>query len=156
MPDSRKHAPSRFWEDVPAGEKRRSAPMTVSGEEMIAFARQFDPQFFHWDEEAAKASLFGGVIASGIYTAALWRRMDHTINGDTAFVCGVGWDNVKWRKAVRAGDTLYVTSECVSKRPSASRPEAGIAVLHHEVINQHGEAVLAFDSTDLIYRRKQT
>jgi acyl dehydratase len=145
--------PPRKWEDIEVGETRRSQNLTVSGDDMIAFARKYDPQYFHADPEAAKDSLFGGVIASGIYTAALWRIMDHTVNGDVDYVCGVAWDKVTWR-AVRAGDTLYATSVCVSKRPSASRPNAGIVVMHHDVISQNGETVFAFDSTDLVYRRQ--
>lgn len=145
--------PSRYWEDLEIGETTRSRVMTVDAEEMIQFGRKYDPQYFHSDEELAKNSLFGGLIASGIYTAALWRILDHEENGNIAWVCGVQWDAVRWRKAVRPGDRVYATSECRSKRPSASRPGVGLAVLHHEVVNQDGDVVFEFDSTDLVYRR---
>ena len=145
--------PSRYWEDVAVGETTRSRELTVDGVDMVAFATKYDPQFFHADAEAAKDSLFGGLIASGIYTAALWRILDHEANGDIAFVCGVQWDDVRWRKAVRAGDRLVASSECLSKRPSASRPGVGLAVLRHALTNQDGDTVFSFDSTDLIYRR---
>jgi acyl dehydratase len=147
--------PSRYWEDLEVGETTRSRAMTVDGEDMVSFATKYDPQFFHADAEAAKASLFGGLIASGIYTAALWRVLDHEENGDIAWVCGVQWDAVRWKRAVRAGDRIYVTSVCVSKRPSKSRPGVGLAVMHHEMVNQDGDVVFEFDSTDLVYRRPE-
>lgn len=145
--------PSRYWEDIEIGETTRSRAMTVDADDMVAFATRYDPQFFHADPDAAKSSLFGGLIASGIYTAALWRVLDHEENGAIAWVCGVQWDEVRWRKAVRPGDSLTATSVCRSKRPSASRPGVGIAVLHHEVVDQDGDVVFSFASTDLVYRR---
>lgn len=151
--DGRTARPSRHWEDIEVGETTRSRELTVDAEDMIAFATRYDPQFFHADPDAARDSLFGGLIASGIYTAALWRILDHEENGDIAWVCGVQWDAVKWMKAVRPGDRLVATSVCVSKRPSRSRPGVGIAVLEHEVLNQDGDAVFRFTSTDLVYRR---
>lgn len=148
-------APPRRWEDLEVGETTRSSDHVVDGEDMVAFARRYDPQFFHTDAATAGSSLFGGLIASGIYTAALWRIMDHEVNGDIAFVCGVAWENVRWPKPVRAGDTLHATSVCLSKRPSGKREDAGVATLRHEVVNQKGEVVLSFDSVDLVYRRER-
>lgn len=145
--------PSRYWEDIEVGEETRSSARTVSGADMIDFARRYDPQYFHSDAEMAKDTLFGGLIGSGIYTAALWRQMDHEVNGDIAWVCGVAWENVKWASPLRAGDVIVATSRCVSKRESGKRPGVGIATLHHEVVRGNGEVVMAFDSVDLVYRR---
>jgi acyl dehydratase len=145
--------PARYWEDLAIGETTRAGPMIVTEGDILAFARRYDPQWFHADAEAAKGSLFGGLIASGIHTAALWRMLDHQANGDVAWVCGVQWDTVRWPRAVRPGDALTATSEVVSKRPSASRPGVGLAVLRHEMVNQDGAVVLSFTSTDLVYRR---
>ena len=78
--------PPRKWEDIEVGETTRSSPVTVTEEAIVTFARQYDPQYFHSDPEAAKASAFGGLIASGIHTAALWRIMDHEVNGNIDFV----------------------------------------------------------------------
>ena len=147
--------PVRKWEDLEIGEETTSSPLTVSEEEMLAFAGRYDPQYFHNDPEAAKDSLFGELVASGIHTVALWRIMDHEVNGDIDWVCGVQWDNVRWRCAVRADDTLVAHSKVTSKRPSKSRPGVGIAVLDHWVENQAGEVVVSFTSTDLVYRRAQ-
>jgi acyl dehydratase len=144
---------SRYWDDLEVGERTRSKTMTIRADEMMAFAQKYDPQFFHTDPDAAKGSLFGGLIGSGIFTAAMWRILDHETNGNIAFACGVAWDNVKWRRPVRPGDVLYATSLLVTKRPSAKRRDAGVATFHHEVINQTGEVVLAFDSIDLVYHR---
>lgn len=146
--------PRRFFEDLEPGETTRSNPRVVTAEEIIDFASRYDPQYFHIDAQAAKDSLFGGLIGSGIHTAALWRMMDHEVNGEIAFVCGVAWDNVKWARAVRPGDALVATSRLVMKRPSSKRQDAGVVTIHHEVLNQDGAVVLAFDSTDLVYRRR--
>ncbi|MHA7875212.1 MaoC family dehydratase [Roseivivax sp.] len=145
--------PARKWEDLELGETTRSDPVTVTEDDMLAFATRYDPQYFHSDPEAAKDSLFGELIASGIYTAALWRILDHSVNGDVDWVCGVQWDEVRWRKAVRAGDVLTACSEVISKRPSKSRPGVGLVVLAHHVENQDGAVVFSFTSTDLVYRR---
>ena len=102
--------PTRCFEDLAVGERRISAPRTVTREEMLDFARQWDPQWFHSDADLATHSVFGEVIASGIHVLALWRQMDHEINSDIDFVCGIGWDEFRLKKAVRAGDTIHVTS----------------------------------------------
>ena len=146
--------PSRFWEDLAVGEETRSRALLVEAAEMIEFALKYDPQYFHTDPEAARDSLFGGLIGSGLYSVALWRRLDHEVNGEIAWACGVAWENVRWNRPVRPGDTLYATSRCVAKRESAKRPDAGLATLHHELINQRGETVVAFDSVNLAYRRR--
>ncbi|SPJ26028.1 MaoC family dehydratase [Palleronia abyssalis] len=145
--------PDRKWEDLEVGETTRSRPLTVTAEDMLAFATRYDPQYFHSDPEAAKDSLFGELVASGLYTAALWRILDHEENGNVDWVCGVQWDEVRWRKGVKAGDTLVASSEVLSKRPSESRPGVGLAVLAHTVENQDGDIVFSFRSTDLVYRR---
>lgn len=135
------------------GEETRSRELTLSRAEMLEFATRYDPQFFHADPEAARGSLFGEVIASGIYTAALWRVLDHEENGTVDWVCGVQWDSVRWRKALRAGDRVRAHSRVVSKRPSNSRPGIGLAVLEHWMTDQDGDVVFDFTSTDLVYRR---
>ena len=146
----------RYWEDIEIGETTESAPVTVSEADMIEFARKYDPQYFHTDPKEAETSLFKGLIGSGIYSAALWRIMDHSVNGDIDFVCGVAWDNVKWNRPLRPGDSIVATSVLTSKRRSGKRPEAGIAIFHHEVVKQNGDIILAFDSVDLVRYRPDT
>ncbi|MBI1392375.1 MAG: dehydratase [Alphaproteobacteria bacterium] len=142
----------RQFDDLVIGEKSISDPMHVDRVEMIAFATKYDPQWFHADSAKAESSVFGEVVASGIYTAALWRRMDHTINGDVDFICGVAWEEARWPKAVRAGDTLRATSEILEKRESRNDPSRGIAIFRYGVINQHGEEVFSCRSVNLVRR----
>jgi acyl dehydratase len=145
--------PSRCFEDLAVGETRRSAPRTLAAEEIVAFARQWDPQWFHSDAELARESVFGEVVASGIHILALWRQMDHEINSDIDFVCGVGWDEVRMKKAVRAGDSIHVTSEILELRPSATRTDRGTAITRYAVVNQRGEEAVTFTSINLVYTR---
>lgn len=146
--------PPRRWEDLAVGEETRSREMLVEQGPMIDFATRYDPQFFHMDPETADQSLFGGVIASGLYTACLWRILDHEVNGDVAWVCGVGWNDVRWSRAVRPGDRIVAHSRIEALRPSASRPTVGMATLRHWVTNQDDETVFSFVSTDMVYRRE--
>ncbi|MGF1544933.1 MAG: MaoC/PaaZ C-terminal domain-containing protein [Parvularculaceae bacterium] len=143
----------RAYEDLVVGERAQSAPRAVDRDEMIGFAKTYDPQWFHADADAAKGSTFGEVIASGVYTAALWRRLDHEINGDVDFICGVAWEDVRWPRAVRAGDELRAASEVLEKRPSGSDPTRGVVIYLYRLINQHGEDVFSCRSVNLVRRR---
>ena len=143
----------RYYEDLRQGEELASGPREVSEGELIAFARQYDPQYFHTDPEAARRSIFGGVIASGIFTMALWRQLDHEIAHDIAWICGVGWDEVRFPVAVRPGDLLRARARCLSKRLSATRPERGVVVYQYLLLNQRGETVFTCRSTNLVERR---
>jgi acyl dehydratase len=127
--------------------------MEVDGEEMLAFARSYDPQWFHADPAAAKGSIFGEMVASGVYTAALWRRLDHQINSDIDFICGVAWEDVRWPKAVRAGDRLRAISEILEKRPSISDPSRGVAIFRYALLNQEDAEVFTCRSVNLVRRR---
>ncbi len=98
--------------------------------------------------------MFGEVVASGIHTLALWRQMDHEINSDIDFVCGVGWDELRLKKAVRAGDSIHVTSEIVELRPSTSGADRGTAITRYAVVNQRGEEAVSFLSINLVYTRE--
>ena len=143
----------RYYEDLVEGEETVSGTRTVNTEELLKFARQYDPQYFHADPEAAKRSIFGEVVASGIFTMAVWRQLDHEIAHDIAWICGVAWDDVRFPVAVRAGDTLRARAKCLSKRPSNSRPERGVAIYEYVLLNQRGETVFTCRSTNLIERR---
>ncbi len=143
----------RYYEDLEIGEERVSGTRTLTQDEIVAFARQYDPQYFHSDPEAARGSIFGEVIASGIHVMAVWRQLDHEIAGDIAWICGVAWDDVRFAKAVRAGDTLQAYSRCLEKRPSNSRPERGVVVYEYRLKNQRGEDVFTCRSTNLVHRR---
>ena len=143
--------PPRTFEDLVVGEQRRSPSRSITQDEIIAFGRLYDPQWFHSDVEAARASHFGEVIASGIHVLAIWRQLDHEINGDIDFVCGVGMDELRLKTALRPGDTVYVTSEITSLEPSHSGKPRGTAMTRYAMINQAGLDVLTFTSINLVY-----
>ena len=90
-----RHSGKKYFEDISIGDCAESGEQTVDREEMLEFARRYDPQYFHTDPEAAKASVFGEVVASGLFTAVLWRRLDHEISGDIAWICGVAWKDTR-------------------------------------------------------------
>lgn len=143
----------RTFEDLVVGEQRRSRGKRVELGEILDFARAYDPQWFHIDPERARQSAFGEVVASGIHILAMWRVLDHEINGDIDFVCGVGWDELRLKHAVRAGDTIHVTSEIVALTPSTSNPARGTAITRYAVVNQHGQQAVTFTSINLVYTR---
>lgn len=143
----------RYYEDLVEGEESCSGPRDVTLEEIVEFARKYDPQYFHTDAEAAKRSIFGGLVASGIFTMAVWRQLDHQIAGDIAWICGVGWDDVKFKTALRAGDAVRARAKCISKRASNSQPERGVVVYDYELLNQHNQTVFSCRSTNLVERK---
>ncbi|MCX7283261.1 MAG: MaoC/PaaZ C-terminal domain-containing protein [Novosphingobium sp.] len=146
--------PWRCFEDLKVGEQRQSASRTVTEAEIVEFARAHDPQWFHTDPEAARASVFGQVVASGIHVLAMWRQLDHTINSDIDFVCGVGWEHLRLKRAVRAGDTIHVTSEIISLEPSRSGKPRGTAVTRYAVLLDDGTQCVTFESINLVYTRE--
>lgn len=143
----------RYFEDLVVGEERESSTHEIVREDMVAFARQYDPQYFHADEDAARDSIFGEVVASGIYTMALWRRLDHEIAADIAWICGVAWDDVRFARALRAGDRIRARARCLSKRESASDPRRGVVVFEYWLLNGRDEIVFSCRSTNLVERR---
>lgn len=143
----------RYFEDLETGECSESGARVVDREEMLAFARKYDPQYFHADEQAARDSIFGEVVASGIYTMALWRQLDHEIAGDIAWICGVAWDDVRFPRAVRAGDRLRARARCLAKRDSAGDPRRGVVVYLYELVTDSDEVVFTCRSTNLVERR---
>lgn len=142
----------RRFDDLAVGERRKSAALVLDQQAIIAFAREFDPQWFHVDPEAARGSVFGGLIASGAHLLALWRRMDHDLNGDIDYYCGVGMEDVRFRKAVRPGDCLFLESEIVECRPSASDAGRGLVKMAYRMTNAAGEVVLDLIANNLVYR----
>ncbi len=143
----------RHYEDIELGLLGESPTLLVEADAMVEFAERYDPQYFHARAAQAADSRFGELIASGIYTMALWRQLDHQIAPDIAWICGVAWDDVRWPVAVRAGDTLRARSSVVEKRASAKDASRGIVRCHYQLLNQRDETVFACISTNLIERR---
>jgi len=146
-------AGGRYYEDLVIGEVRESSARTVSLEELLEFAGRYDPQYFHADPAAARESIFGEVIASGIHSAALWRALDHEISGDIHWICGVGWEEVRWPNPVRAGDGLRARAETLSKRLSGKDRSRGIVECRYSLLNQRDETVFTCRSINLVALR---
>jgi acyl dehydratase len=109
--------PDRYFEDIEVGERHTGQQYTPSKDEIIEFAERFDPQPFHVDEEAAKDSMFGGLIASGWHTGSISMRLLYDLFVNEIAVCGgSGIDDLRWRNPVRPGDTLTLEVEVTNKR----------------------------------------
>lgn len=147
-------APLMFFEDFHEGQIIELGVRTVQEDEMLSFARTYDPQPFHLDPDAARASIFGAVISSGWLTAALYMRLlvDGLLN-ETTSQGSPGVDMLRWLKPVFAGDTLSASARVLEMRPSRSRPTIGIVKMEGTLRNQHGEAVLTLVSNGLFGRR---
>ena len=146
--------PRLYWEDFPVGSVREFGHMAVTRDAIIDFARQFDPQPFHVDEERAKQSLFGSLIASGWHTCAMAMRM--MCDGyllESASLGSPGIENLKWLKPVLPGDTLSMRLEVLEARPMASKPHIGLVRSRSEVLNQRGDVVLSFEGWGMFGRR---
>jgi acyl dehydratase len=143
-----------YFEDVRVGDTRRFGHYEVTREEIIEFARQFDPQPFHLDEEAAKGGPFGGLIASGWHTGAMLIRMlnDHSIPLD-ATTGALGFDDLRWVKPVRPGDILSAETRILEKTESRRRPELGVVKVESRVMDQRGELKMSLVSL-VLYRRR--
>ena len=146
----------RRFDDLVVGERRRSAALVMDEQAIIAFAREFDPQWFHVDPQAAQRSAFGGLIASGAHLIAVWRRMDHDLNGDIDYYCGVALEDVRFLLPVRPDDSLTLASEIVACRPSASDPGRGLVTQAYHMTNGAGGVVLQLRAVNLVYRGAAT
>jgi acyl dehydratase len=143
-----------YWEDFKVGEVVETGRHTFTEEEIIAFAKQFDPQPFHVDPEAAKNSFYGGIIASGWHTCCVaMRYMVQYYIGRSASMGSPGMDNVRWLKPVRPGDTITFLRVITESRASQSRPNAGLLKSIAQAVNQHGETVLTMEGWGMFGRR---
>ena len=147
-------APRWAFEDFAVGNVLDIGRRTVTADEIVAFATQFDPQPFHVDADAAKASIYGGLIASGWHTVALVMRMmcdAYLLDATSAGSPGV--DQLRWLKPVRAGDTIRAELVTTDVRPSTSKPDRGIVASEWRVYNQHDELVMTMRGMGLFLRR---
>ena len=143
-----------YFEDFPAGDVRESPPRTVTREEMVTFARAYDPQPFHLDEAAAKNTIYGGLIASGWLTVAIMMRLLwDTLLRDAVSLGSPGADEIRWLKPVRPGDTLRARFTVVEATPSRSKPDRGVLRTFTEVLNQHGDVVMTARGLGMFGRR---
>ncbi len=144
----------RYFEDYVPGTVHEFGPIKAEEQEMLEFARRYDPQYFHTDPEAAKESIYGGLIASGWFTCALMMRLyaDHYVS-TVAGLGSPGIDELRWILPVRPGDELSVRATVLEARRSRSKPDRGIVNSLIEVLNQKGEVVMTMRVVNLFLAR---
>ena len=144
----------QYWEDLPVGRVLALGSVTVEREEVLAFARQYDPQPFHLDDEAAARSMFGRLSASGWHTCAMaMGLMVRNFLHESSSLGSPGLEQIKWLKPVYPGDTLSLRQRIVESRPMKSRPDVGLTRTLWEMFNQQGEQVLLMDGWGMFRRR---
>ena len=143
-----------YWEDFTPGRVFEHGSRTLSQDEIIAFARDWDPQRFHIDPEAAKETPYGGVIASGWHTGCVMMRLmcDAYLN-ESSCIGSPGIDEWRFAAPVRPGDTLRYRATVLEARTSASKPDRGIVKWHWELLNQRGEVPVSLVGTQFFLRR---
>ena len=143
----------RYFEDYIEGDVHRFGTIAVEADEIIAFAKRFDPQVFHTDPEAAKQTPFGGLIASGWHTAGLMMRLyvEHYLT-TVASLASPGLDKLRWLKPVRPGDILSMSVTVLKTMPSKSKPDRGAVTSLIEVFNQADESVMTLKCVNIIAR----
>ncbi|MES2612020.1 MAG: MaoC family dehydratase [Pseudomonadota bacterium] len=142
-----------YFDDMAVGRRFKSGEHAMDAGQIIAFARQFDPQPFHMDDEAAKGTLFGGLAASGWHTAAITMRLQVTTGLPVAGGIIGASGEVSWPRPTRATDVLHVVSEVVEANPSKSRPDRGMVTIRSETRNQNDE-VLQVSTVRIVVPRK--
>ena len=143
-----------YWEDFDPGQVRDTGGYSLTEDEIVEFAKKYDPQPFHIDKEKAKQSHFGGLIASGWQTASMCMRMLCDLYLlESASMGSPGVDEVRWVKPVRPGDILRIKATVLETRASNSRPDMGTVRSRSEVYNQHGELVMHMSGVGMFRRR---
>lgn len=144
-----------YFEDLTPGRRFETGSHTLTQDEIIRFARQFDPQPFHTDPEAAKTSVFDGLAASGWHTSSLTMRLitaselKNVANG----LIGMGIKDMRWPQPTRAGDTLRATIEVLAQKASGSKPGFGVVQLRWTTLNQHDEIAMQLETSIWVARR---
>jgi acyl dehydratase len=144
----------RYFEDLKAGDRFKSETYKVRQEQIVSFAREFDPQAFHLDAKVARQTMFKELIASGWHTAAITMRLFVRALNFAEGAIGLGVDELRWPTAVKPGDVLQVETEIVDLRESRSKPSHGIVRIRNVTMNQGGEIVQTMEASALVLRRK--
>ena len=144
----------RYFEDFEVGDVCELGPVSVSADEIVEFASRYDPQPFHIDPEAARSTPFGGLIASGWHTTALFMGMFvRSVLLGSASLGSPGVEEIRWTAPVRPGDTLTGRSTVTDARPSATNPGRGTVFTANEVFNQDGTVVMTLQARGFFARR---
>ncbi len=144
-----------YFDDFQVGDRFESPGLTMTEGQIIDFAMHFDSQPFHMDSVAAGKSIYGGLIASGIHTLAVTFRLFLQTGALSPEVSlgSPGFDELRWLKPVRPGDTLHAVGEVLEKKPSKSQPDRGIIKLRYACVNQKGEEVLTVIGNQIVRRK---
>lgn len=143
-----------YLEDFKLGNVYETPSITVTREQLVGFAREYDPQPFHLDDTAGNASVFGGIAAGGFQTAALaWTLGLRTRMFDDCAMAGIGIDELRWRLPLKPGDTIKCKMTVIENRPSQSKPDRGIATFVYDMINQNGEVIMTLKLIQMLKRR---
>lgn len=142
-----------FMDDLKVGDRFTSGEHRIDAEQIREFARQYDPQVFHLDAEAAKRTFFGELVASGWHTAAITMRL--LVGGGLPVAGGLigAGTSLEWPNPTRPGDVLHVESEVLAITPSRSRPDRGSARIRSRTLNQRGEPVQIAETKIIVFRR---
>jgi acyl dehydratase len=156
QPNQPAGGPGLYLDDLHVGQRFTSGTSSIDEEQIKAFARQFDPQPFHLDSEAAKDTLFAGLVASGWHTASVTMRL--LVESGLPLAGGLvgAGGEITWPRPTRPGSVLQVESEIVALKPSRSRPDRGMATIRSETRNQHGEVVQILIARLVVQRRPAT
>jgi acyl dehydratase len=148
---------TRYLEDFEPGGVHAAGSVQLSEEEILEFARRYDPQVFHVDPEAARTTIYGGLIASGWHTVAVTMRLlvDHVF-GAAANMGSPGVDEIRWPRPVRPGDTLSVRVTVLDVRPSRSKPDRGVLRFRVDADNQDGEPTMSMVGASIMGRRPRS
>jgi acyl dehydratase len=149
-----------WFEDIEIGSRRVLSSHTFTQDEIVAFAKKYDPQVFHTDPEGAKHSMFGGIIASGWHTAAMWMRLavesrKAGSDGGGLARAGIspGFEDMRWQKPVRPGMTVTYSTEIIEKVELKSRPELGLVKSRNEGRDENGELCFSFLGKGFVPKR---
>jgi len=142
-----------YFEDFRVGERRTAGEYVVTENEIVEFASKWDPEPFHVDPDAARASVFAGLTACGTHIIAIRNWLIHRLPNKAHVLAGLGIEDLRFATPVRPGDRLSLSIECVEARPSSSKPDRGIVRSVLTVTNQKGETVLTTTEAVLVARR---
>ena len=143
----------KYYEELELHKKIRSRGYLLTEPDIIDFARKFDPQPFHIDPEYARTTRFGGLFCSGVHLISISQRLMDEMSAQTAWIAGMGWDEVRFLTAGRPGDVLELETELTAKRESKSDPSRGVVHLTLKLLNQRNEVVLSYKAFGLIEKR---
>lgn len=143
-----------YFDDMTVGYRYETGTKTLTRDEIVEFARAWDPQPFHVDEEAAKASPYGRLIASGFHTVLVAFNLTlQASDWSHSSMGSPGMENVRWMRPVHPGDTLKVRAEVTKATPSRSKPDRGFVDVAYDIVNQNDVVVSSYAATHILRRR---